>query len=86
MSANKKIITINALYNLYEDNPNLSFRQCAFLLFSKAKSKRIDVGFKLSTKKSFYDNVLNFIKKNSLFYPPKQRQTNELKQIYFEID
>jgi hypothetical protein len=86
MTTNKKIITINALYNLYEDNPDLSFRQCTFMLFDGAKSKRLDIGFKKSSRKVFYNTIINYIKKNGLFCPPKQRPTNELKEIYFEID
>jgi len=86
MNTSKKIITINALYNLYEDNPDLSFRQCAFMLYKGAKSKRINLGFKCVNQKVFYNSIIKYIKKSGLFCPPKSRLTNELKENYFEID
>lgn len=56
----KKIITCNAMQLLWEQNPNYSLYRICKIMFEKAYSKRMKLGFNCKSFDSFYRSVIKF--------------------------
>ena len=54
----RRINTINAINEFHSQMPNKSFRSVCFLIYKKARSKRIKLGFKCKSPESFYKSIL----------------------------